>query len=504
MKKIYFTILTLALFCISASAQTVIPTTDELILPQYTYYGGTLGSRVPVVCRLTLSGLSANTTYRYTTGLSSTSNITTSFAAGNFIHISNNTDATYGNILGFTSQKGLNGAYLTYNLVVTSGTTNYFGKFTTDGTGSYTGWFATVSIGNATQEASGSDAYFYINLGPDTSPVYAPTQSYRTTSTIKLLDYSTTTGGLTALVGTTSNIGDEKLVSIYDNSSFTGRPLYTTFTENDGLNLTLFNTWYTTAATSNVNGVSGKWGAVIPNTLSTGVRGIKFYNPSDGSEIVVGNGTGNISTDGVWNGVTTVNPSGGTTPIEINSIAQTTLPIKLVDFSSAVKESGVQLNWQTAQEINNQYFDLLRSGDGKNFTSIAKLDGAGNSTQNKYYSYIDYAPQKGTNYYQLKQVDFDGKSTLSNIIAAKFGLADDGIKVSSVSDHDIILAITLSKAQQGIITYTSLDGKILYQKELNLVEGLNSVSVPADQSLGKIGILSFSSASGRQSVKISR
>lgn len=180
------------------------------------------------------------------------------------------------------------------------------------------------------------------------------------------------------------------------------------------------------------------------------------------------------------------------------------LPIKLVDFSSEVKESGVKLNWQTAQEINNQYFDLLRSVDGKNFTSIARINGAGNSTESKYYSYMDYAPQKGTNYYQLKQVDFDGKSTLSNVIAAKFGLADDGIKVSSVSDHDITLAITLSKAQQGIITYTSLDGKILYQKELNLVEGLNSVSVPTDQSFGKIGILSFSSASGRQSVKISR
>lgn len=505
MKKIYFTILSLALFCISANAQTVIPTGDEYVVPQYAYYGPTYANRVQVAVYVKLSGLTPNTGYRYCSGISSSAttpqNTTPAdtFVPGQFFTIRNTpANSTYGNIDGMAAAKGLNGNIIQSNTVnLTFSGPIYAGGFTSLSDGTYTGWFAATTVNNSTQEAAGSDAYFYIQLGVGTTS-YLPTLSYRTTSTIKLLDYNTTSGstsGITALVGT-SNVPAEKFVTVYDNSSFSGRPLYSSWTEDDGLSNTgAFGTgWYSTNITA-----AGSWGAVIPNALTSGVQGIKYLN-IDGTEY--GHAT---STNGSWGSVSTVNPAGGTTtPIVIDATPTTILPIKLVDFSSDVQESGVKLNWETAQEINNQYFDLLRSVDGKNFTSIAKVDGAGNSSENKYYSYLDYNPQKGTNYYQLKQVDNDGKSTLSKVIAAKFGLAEDGIKVSSVSDHDITLAITLSKAQVGTISYTSLDGKILYQKELSLAEGINNVSIPTDQSFGKIGILSFSSANGRQSIKISR
>jgi hypothetical protein len=510
MKKFYLTIMAMAMFFSSVNAQTVIPAGagvggGEIILPQYAYFGGTVASRSPFVCRLTLTGLTPSTTYRYTTGISSTSTITTTFAAGNFIHINNTTDATYGNILGFTSQKGLNGAYLSFNNVITSGTTNYFGRFDTDASGNYTGWFATVTLGNGTQQASGSDAYFYVNIGSETSTAFSPTISYRTASTIKLLDYTTNSTGVTALVGTTSGIGNEKLVSLYDNTSFTGRPLYTTFTENDGLNLASFTTWYTTAASSNVNGVSGKWGAVIPNNLASGVRGIRFYEPSDGSQIVVGNGSGNTSTDGVWNSVSTVNPTGGdATPIVINSIAPSTLPISLSSFTASALANSVNLNWETAQEINNQYFELLRSTDGKSFSAITKVNGALNSTEIRKYSFTDYSAQSGTNYYQLKQVDTDGKFTISNTVSANMGLQDESFKVISSSDKDITIAISLNKAVKGEIVYTQLDGKVLFKQTYDLSNGYNSINVPVTLNPNQIGIVSFFDGTNLKSIKILR
>ena len=85
MKKLYADCLSLLSTFSFAQAQTLIPVTDELVLPQYAYYGGTSISntnRLPFVVRLKLSGLTANTTYRYLAGISSNPSLTTTQAQG--------------------------------------------------------------------------------------------------------------------------------------------------------------------------------------------------------------------------------------------------------------------------------------------------------------------------------------------------------------------------------------------------------------------------------------
>jgi hypothetical protein len=492
MKKFYLTIMAMAMFFSSVNAQTLIPTGDELVLPQYAYYGATAASRVQTLVRLKLTGLTASTAYRYNTGISITNNITTTYAAGQLFAIRNNTL----NIEGLASSKALNGSVLQNNTTAINAT-GYYGAFSSDTNGEFIGWFATTTLGNA-QHFSGSDAYFYVQL--QTTNTFAPAVSYRTTSTIKLLDYSTVSGGLTPLVGT-STVGDEKMVLLYDNTAMTGRPLYATWTENDALTQeSNYSGWYAT----NVGNTSGTWGAVIPNNLSTGVRGIKFMN-IDGTDIVIGNGTGNTSADGVWNSVSTVNPSGGdATPIVINSIAPTTLPISLSSFTASALANTVKLNWETAQEINNQYFELLRSTDGKSFNAITKVNGAVNSTEIRKYSFTDYSAQSGTNYYQLKQVDTDGKFTISNTITANMGLQDESFKVVSSSDKDITIAISLNKAIKGEIVYTQLDGKVLFKQTYYLNNGYNAINIPVALNPSQIGIVSFFDGTNLKSIKILR
>lgn len=99
-----------------------------------------------------------------------------------------------------------------------------------------------------------------------------------------------------------------------------------------------------------------------------------------------------------------------------SSSATNTLPIELITFTGNKTGIDNELKWTTATELNNAFFTVEKTYDGKNFEYLGKLNGAGNSTQSLNYSLIDYNIRPVINYYRLKQTDFDGLSTLSGII----------------------------------------------------------------------------------------
>lgn len=93
---------------------------------------------------------------------------------------------------------------------------------------------------------------------------------------------------------------------------------------------------------------------------------------------------------------------------------QTPLPTELVSFDVKTTNSkDALLKWQTATEINNSHFSLERSLDGVQWKEFEQVQGAGNSSTINHYSLVDTSPGKGTFFYRLKQVDFDGSFTYS-------------------------------------------------------------------------------------------
>ncbi|MCF8255888.1 MAG: hypothetical protein K9J84_15025, partial [Bacteroidia bacterium] len=97
--------------------------------------------------------------------------------------------------------------------------------------------------------------------------------------------------------------------------------------------------------------------------------------------------------------------------------ASVVLPVELLSFTAIDAEENALLNWTTVSETNNNGFYVERSFDGLNFSVITFVKGAGNSTTTQNYSYTDLGIL-ATNtdvYYRLKQVDFDGTSTVSHI-----------------------------------------------------------------------------------------
>lgn len=102
--------------------------------------------------------------------------------------------------------------------------------------------------------------------------------------------------------------------------------------------------------------------------------------------------------------------------------AENPLPVELVYFrASLTPEKLVNLEWQTASELNNDAFEVERSKDGFDFTSIARVNGAGTTATKNDYALLDQFPLSGTSYYRLKQIDFDGTYTYSPVISIKRG-----------------------------------------------------------------------------------
>ncbi len=108
-------------------------------------------------------------------------------------------------------------------------------------------------------------------------------------------------------------------------------------------------------------------------------------------------------------------------------ISNALLPVQLVSFTANAVDKDVLLNWETKQETNNKEFSLLRSQDGENWYSIATLAGMGTSEVTSKYSFLDDDPFTGINYYRLKQIDFDGGSSLSSIVSIETN--SKGLKV---------------------------------------------------------------------------
>ncbi len=98
-----------------------------------------------------------------------------------------------------------------------------------------------------------------------------------------------------------------------------------------------------------------------------------------------------------------------------NSHTDAPLPIELVSFDVQEKEGNSLLKWQTASELNNDYFEIQRSENGIHFEILDLISGAGTTTKKQLYTFIDHHPVAGMNYYRLRQVDYDKQFTFSDI-----------------------------------------------------------------------------------------
>ncbi|MDF1696818.1 MAG: T9SS type A sorting domain-containing protein [Saprospiraceae bacterium] len=96
------------------------------------------------------------------------------------------------------------------------------------------------------------------------------------------------------------------------------------------------------------------------------------------------------------------------------------LPIELVSFDARLRKNQVVLDWVTASEINNERFEVEHGKDGKNFNVIGIEAGRGTSNEINSYQMIHATPHPGLNYYRLKQIDYDGAYSYSDVVVENY------------------------------------------------------------------------------------
>jgi PKD repeat protein len=94
------------------------------------------------------------------------------------------------------------------------------------------------------------------------------------------------------------------------------------------------------------------------------------------------------------------------------------VPVELTSFTTQVIKEGVELNWRTATETNNQGFDIERMSSSSDYEKIGYVAGFGTTTEPKTYSFTDSKLDAGTYTYRLKQMDFNGSYSYSDEVNA--------------------------------------------------------------------------------------
>jgi hypothetical protein len=125
----------------------------------------------------------------------------------------------------------------------------------------------------------------------------------------------------------------------------------------------------------------------------------------------------------------------------------------------------VLLQWQTANELNMQGYNVERSANGKDYSGIDNINAKGKGVLPNTYSIIDALPSDGTNYYRLKMINLDGSFAYSNVIKINTDEVITELKLYPNPVHDI-LNIDFATTNSGNITLKISDasGNVILQK----------------------------------------
>jgi hypothetical protein len=164
------------------------------------------------------------------------------------------------------------------------------------------------------------------------------------------------------------------------------------------------------------------------------------------------------------------------------------LPVELLSFEAEIAGDEVHLFWSTASEINNDHFKVQRSDNGKDFTTIMKTQGAGNSTSIIDYMEVDQEPLSGVSYYRLVQVDYDGTETISDVSVVNFNFpTSDDLNMSvfpnPATKDNININLQNFQDKEILIKVRDIAGKEYYSK-VKVVENKNEiVAISIDENV---------------------
>jgi hypothetical protein len=193
---------------------------------------------------------------------------------------------------------------------------------------------------------------------------------------------------------------------------------------------------------------------------------------------------GPYNTPGTYYYIATYTNQCGTFTDTATIIASNSVPVKLVSITADKQNDDVVIQWTTASELNNNYFEVQRSIDGIHFEETGMVAGNGTTLLTSHYEYTDvnafadFATIK-TLFYRLKQVDLDGTFELSKTVSVNVDRAT--IKNLDVFPNPNQGKFSLSIESQETTTSTikiyNVIGHEVFSTQAKLNIGQNTIEV---------------------------
>jgi len=170
------------------------------------------------------------------------------------------------------------------------------------------------------------------------------------------------------------------------------------------------------------------------------------------------------------------------------------LPIELISFEALVVNGTVVLKWETASELNNDFFTVERSVKGEVFEAVMKIPGAGTTQKKQIYQVEDKFPHIGRSYYRLSQTDYDGSITYSQIVLVDIQEVPGGVMAiypNPLSNTQNLTVQYYAASNNDTIKIAIFDavGKLLSIKEYQVAQGNNAISLEAGFSSSGVFLL---------------
>jgi len=155
------------------------------------------------------------------------------------------------------------------------------------------------------------------------------------------------------------------------------------------------------------------------------------------------------------------------------------LPVTWLHVKGMNQDQNSLISWSTASEEGNDYFEIERSLDGKTFETIGQVKSKGSLGGQYTYSDMNASIIGSTLYYRIKQIDYNGASTYSIVVAVTFN--KNGVMIGSVYPNpvnDFLNAnITTSKSEIATISILDLTGKLIYQETKSFSKGSSNIQI---------------------------
>jgi len=242
--------------------------------------------------------------------------------------------------------------------------------------------------------------------------------------------------------------------------------------------VSMFEYWLISRAgstTANLSLTYGTGSYIPPNVGVVANLRVARWNGTQWDLPPVGGGSTNGATGGstVTAGTVTVTNVTNFSPETIASTDDISpLPIELLSFTGKLVESEVELNWKTVTETDNDYFTVEKSAAGEKFSALGTVKGAGTSVTPNQYRFVDTNPFHGISYYRLKQTDFDGKFTYSNIISIDYngeGRVAVSIYPNPANGQDVTIEVSGLKDISSLpISFSDQIGKVQFSETVQV------------------------------------